>query len=395
MRLSRLLPLCAALSGCALEPDDPIYLSGTALTADGSPWRGGPLTLMRPRKVDLHYDAHHQELYSTRYEPWAEVTTDADGLFLHRLDARDVGADMLEHPHPWTSITLFQLHLPRTDGGRDFLAFEFDSDVDLPPLRPWEGHVRTEDDAGSVRLFWEPWVPTADIPEAASFVLVRGEDGLAWKAQARSGEATLDAELLEDFADHARVQTRARGSRRWFKRSLYYDAVSESPPVPLPFSGVVPVSRGAGCSVKSGAFQPCPFTDGRLESTQVLIGGNALPADLFVQLKEPVRPRRVVVRGLRGFGDVFYVEGSMDGKTWLPLGENRGFVDLNMPMPYEDDPRRFTDVEQFLDVPLAADAPGVSHLRLRMTQTYSSGEVGAGSFSELREVSVFGEPATG
>ncbi|MCY1018498.1 hypothetical protein [Pyxidicoccus sp. MSG2] len=393
MRLSRLLPLCLTLAGCALEPDDPIYVSGTALAADGTPWRGGPLTLMRPRKVAAPPNEYGGEVYATRYEPWAEVTPDAQGLFLHRLSARDVGADGLEHPHPWTSVNQFQLHLPRTDGGRDFLSFEFIRDVDLPPLRPWEGHVRTVDEAGGVRLSWEPVVPTADIPEPDYFVQLRGEDGIAWQLRAGSGEPRLRPELVEDFTHSARVQAVSRGMRAWFKNSLYYDAVSESPPVPLPFAAVVPASRGAGCALKSGTFSPCPFTDGRLELARAAIGENFLPSELFILLEEPVRPRRVIVRGLDGFGDVLHVEGSVDGKTWFPLGDSAPFSDVVASIPYEDDPATATLGEQYLDVALAPDAPGVGRIRLWMTDRYTDGSSGMGQFSRLREVSVFGEPS--
>ncbi|QSQ21705.1 hypothetical protein JY651_42200 [Pyxidicoccus parkwayensis] len=390
MRLSRLLPLCLALSGCALEPDDPIYLSGTALEADGSPWHSGPLTLMRPRKVDVHVNEYNQELYATRFEPWAEVTTDADGLFLHRVNARDVGADFVTRPSPWTSDTLFQLHLPRADGGRDFLSFDFASDVDLPPLRPWDSSVHTVDEAGGVRLSWEPMSPTADIPEPQYFVLLRGEDGPAWQVHVGEGEPWLRPEMLEDFTREARVQAVARGSRIWFRTSLYYDAVSESPPVPLSLAPGVPASRGAACSLKSRAFTTCPFTDGKLALTQVGIGDDVLPKELFLTLKEPVRPRRLILRGLEAFGDVLHVEGSVDGKTWLPLGNGPLLPHGFSHPPYADDPAELSDQEQYVDVTLSAEAPVVSRIRLFMDSRYTDGSSGPGQFSRLREVSLFG-----
>ncbi|MFP2908761.1 hypothetical protein ACLESD_27670 [Pyxidicoccus sp. 3LFB2] len=391
MRLSRLLPLCAAMTGCALEPDDPIYFSGTVLEADGTPWRGGPLSLMRPRKVDAHLNEFGVEVFSTRYEPWAEVTPDAEGLFLHRLDARDVGADRLERPTPWTDETYFQLHLPRADGGRDFLWFQAMLDTDLPPLRPWDSQVRIVDEAGGVRLSWAPLQPVADIPAPNYFVRVRHEDGLAWQIRPENGAPVLTPELLEDFTDHAHVQAVSKGAREWFTNTLFYNAVSESPPVPLPFAGRVPVSRGAGCALESGPFEPCPLTDGRL--TRALMGTrqSALSEELFLLLKEPVRPRRAILRGLEAYGRVLHVEGSVDGKTWLPLGDSAPLsVDLNV-SPYDDDTAQRSDQERFVDVPLMPDAPAVSHIRLRMTDVYSNGESGVGQFRSLREVSIFGD----
>jgi hypothetical protein len=397
MRLARLLPLCGALlGGCALEPDDPIYLSGTVLEADGTPWRGGPLTLMRPRKTDIRLNEYGGEVYATRYEPWAEVTPDAEGLFLHRVNARDVGADDLERPHPWTDITAFQLHLPRANGGKDFLSFQFDLDVDLPPLRPWVSGVRAVEEEGGVRLSWEPVVRTADLPESNYFVQLQGETGVAWRLHAQSGEPWLYPELLEDFTDrHAHVQAVARGSRVWLKNTLYYSAVSEAPPLPLPFTGPVPASRGAGCAAGSGPIEPCPFTDGRLEHVRVPATASALSQELILVLKEPVRPRRVILRGLDTTpipGEVLHVEGSLDGgRTWLPLGDSAPFAESASVAPHVDDPAKQFSTERFLDVVLPEGAPAVGRIRLWLTAQYSDGTTGRGYLGGLREVSVFGD----
>ncbi|RKH37606.1 hypothetical protein [Corallococcus llansteffanensis] len=391
MRLSRLLPLCLALGGCALEPDDPIYLSGTVLEADGTPWRGGPLTLMRPRNTDPQPDGYGGVTGTPRYEPWAEVVPDAEGLFLHRLTAREVGADGLEHPHPWTDVTAFQLHLPRTDGGRDFLSFQVDLDADLPPLRAWNGQVHAVEERGGARLTWDAVVPTADLPEPEYFVRVQGEAGLAWQVHAGSAEPWLGPWMLEDFDVQTRVQAVSKGTRVWFKNTLFYSAVGESPPVPLPFTGQVPASRGAGCALASGSFEPCPLTDGKLERFRVSNEQEALPKAVYLVLKEPVRPQRVLVRGLTGFGDVLHVEGSVDGETWVPMGDSPIILELNK-VPYEEDVAVRSGDEQYLDVPLRADAPAVGRIRLRMTNVLSDGTAAEGQFSSLREVSVFGGP---
>jgi hypothetical protein len=397
MRPTRLLPLCGALlGGCALEPDDPIYLSGTVLEADGTPWRGGPATLMRPRKTDVHLNEYGQEVFSRRFEPWEEVTPDEEGLFLHRLTAREVGADDLEHPHPWADNTAFQLHLPRTDGGKDFLAFQFELDTDLPPLRPWVSNVRAVDEAGGVRLSWEPVVRTADLPESNHFVHLRGETGVAWRLHAQSGEPVLYPELLEDFTDgRAHVQAVARGSRVWFRNTLYYSAVSEAPPLPLPFTGPVPASRGADCASDGGPIQPCAYTDGRLESVRVRPKANAMAQELILVLKAPVRPRRVLLRGLETSafpGEVLHVEGSVDGgATWLPLGDSAPFTEAGSVSPHVDDPAELLDTERFLDVALPPGAPAVGRIRLWATAKYSDGSTGKSHLRGLREVSIFGD----
>ncbi|MFP2923963.1 hypothetical protein ACLESO_01850 [Pyxidicoccus sp. 3LG] len=395
---SKLLPcsllLTLALTGCVMDPDDPVFLSGSVLEADGSPWRGGPLTLMRPRTVG------ERELAIDRYEPWGEVTTDADGLFLHRLAARDTGADGLARPIPWSQPDAFQLHLPPgADGAQDFLEFHFSRDVHLPPLRRWDSRVRGVEEAGGFRLAWEPMPPTGDIPEPEVFVRVHGATGLAWLIRVGENEPWLSPEMLEDFTDgQARVQARAHGLRPWVPGSdtdTTYAATHEAPPVPLPLTGRVPASRGADCQVANVVVSPCPFTDGRLGAVTPPQPGNSLAKELVVRLREPLRPGRVLVRGLRGpsGGEVLYVEGSTDGLTWSPLGES-----ARLPQAYEapftDDVNLLAPQQHFVEVRLALDAPMVSRVRLRLSRPPAEGQPPPfpGYFSQLREVSVFAAP---
>ncbi|NTX07625.1 hypothetical protein [Myxococcus sp. CA040A] len=386
---------CAITSaGCALEPESPVFLSGTVLESDGSPWRGAPLTLMRPRRLDgpqpIPGQAPNGRL-TLAYEPWAQVTPDAQGLFLHELTARDTGADQLERPSPWSSLSTFQLHLPPLDGARDFLAIHFMLDVDLPPLRRWDSQLRASEDAGGVRLTWVDVPPLADIPEHGYFVQARGESGVVWSQETRSGEAWLGPEMLEDFAPPlAFVQARAVGGRSWFLSVLEYVDVHEAPPVPLPFTGRIPFSRGQPCETDDGVVDPCPFTDGKLESVKVptpMYG--SLEQVLIIRLREPVHPRRVLMRGHNStfMEEVLHVEGSLEGGAWQPLGQDTLILALDTP-PHTDDRNTQVAFERDVDAPLREDTPLVDRVRI-YTAKPSSNPPMRGYFHQLREVSVF------
>ncbi|MBZ4413166.1 hypothetical protein ACJ2CR_28775 [Myxococcus faecalis] len=395
MHLRHALPLVLLTSGCALEPETPVFLSGTVLETDGTPWRGGPLTLMRPRKLPGPRPLPGEPPTgqpTLAYEPWAQVTPDADGLFLHELSARDTGADLLERPTPWASLKNFQLHLPPVDGARDFLALHFVLDVDVPPLRRWDSRVQSHPDAAGVKLSWVDVPALADIPSHTYAVQARGEWGVVWTQDTRSGEAFLGPEMLEDFAPpFAYVQARARGQRSWIQSALEYTDVHEAPPVPLPFTGAVPVSRGQPCETDA-VVDPCPFTDGKLESKRVPISRfGSLEDELVFRLREPTRPRRVLIRGHTGTRpqEVFHVEGSLEGGAWVALGQSAPAPELG-DAPYTDDVNTQFSFERDVDIPLAGGAPLVDKVRV-----YSLGTVpglptpSRGYFTQLREVSVF------
>ncbi|WP_426755918.1 hypothetical protein [Myxococcus sp. Y35] len=395
-RLTPMIPLCLSLLACAMEPDDPVFLSGTAQEADGSPWRGGPLTLTRPLPVPAPENTPPR----MRFEPWAEVTPGEDGLFLHRLTARDTGADEIQRPIPWADGNAFQLLLPpRTDGGRDLLAFKLDRDSDAPPLRPWLSNVRAAEARGGALLEWDDMPQVADIPEPIYFVEARGPTGRAWLIRtAEQEEPWLGPEIIEDFTDgHARVQAYSWGSRVWVHTSLYYFAIHDAPPFRLPFDGRVPVSRGAACRVSTRQLDICAFTDGSLEAVPVPQVQNALATELTVVLPQPVRPRQVVVRGARVVGapgQVLYVEGSVDGNAWAPLGTSPVLPDPTSG-PYLDETNADSGAQElYVRLELLEDAPEVREVRVWFGKPLPDGGPPSfkASLSTLREVSVFTAP---
>ncbi|WIG93910.1 hypothetical protein [Myxococcus sp. SDU36] len=396
LRLTPLLPLCLSLLACAMEPDDPVFLSGTAQEADGSPWRGGPLLLTRPRPVPVPPNTPPR----VRFEPWAEVTPDAAGLFLHRLTARETGADEIVRPIPWAAPNAFQLVLPpRADGGRDLIAMELNRDSDAPPLRQWNSNVRATEAPGGVMLAWDDMPQVADIPEPRYFVEARGPTGRAWLIRTGEQEAPwLGPELLEDFTDgHAHVQAFSSGTRVWVHTSLPYFAVHDAPPFRLPFEGRVPISRGADCRGGRNVVSPCPFTDGRLEAVNAPGPPQALATELTLILPRPVRPQQVVIRGAGVVGppgQVLHVEGSVDGKDWQLLSTSPVLPDPTSG-PYLDETNSDSGSQElYVRLELPVDVPEVREVRVWFGKPRPDGGPPPfkQSISTLREVSLFSAP---
>ncbi|MFP2958132.1 hypothetical protein ACLEPN_09925 [Myxococcus sp. 1LA] len=395
-RLTPLLPLCLSLLACAMEPDDPVFLSGTALEADGSPWRGGPLLLTRPLPVPVPENTPLR----MRFEPWAEVTPGEDGLFIHRLTAKDTGADEIRRPIPWAEPNAFQLLLPaRADGGRDLLTFKLNRDSDAPPLRQWQSNVRADEAPGGVLLTWDAMPQVADIPEPQYFVEARGPTGRAWLIRTAEQEAPwMGPELLEDFSDgHAHVQAFSSGARVWVHTSLYYFAVHDAPPFPLPFEGRVPISRGADCRGGRNVVRPCPFTDGRLEAVTAPGPPQALATELTLILPQPLRPRLVVIRGARVIGppgQVLHVEGTVNGNDWRLLGTSPVLPDPTTG-PYADEMNADSGSQElYVRLELPVDVPEVREVRVWFGKPQPNGAPPSfkQSMSTLREVSVFTAP---
>lgn len=396
MRVSR--PLCAALAAlglaaCELEPSDPVFLSGRVLEADGAPWRGEPLPLLKrlPPEPPADGGAFDPEREPT-FGPWRTVTPDTEGRFLQRLTGRDLGAS-------FGSTTFvdptFRLQLPaRADGAEDQLTFRLFSDAELPPLRRWDSALTLAPVDGGVQLHWAPAVSDEELAAHEYEVQVHAAQGRAWRAtSADAASALVTPELVEDFgAPEVRVSAFTFGQREWVASRVDYELMHHSPRLPLTLSGRIPESRGAACSVNGVALEPCPFTDGRLEDVTLTPPAtpDVSPA-LVLQLPAPLRPGRILVRGveLARFSNIVQVDGAQEGQPWQRLvrTERREFAYRPMDESY--------DLERAdLDLPLEG-APAVTQLRLRLlfqnqgpedTQEFEQ------SLRSLREVSVFAAP---
>jgi hypothetical protein len=397
MRVSRLFCTALAalgLAACELEPGDPVFLSGRVLEADGAPWQGEALPLLKrlPPQPLADAGAFDPERESP-FGPWRSVTPDAEGRFVQRLTGRDVGASF-GHTTSYVDPT-FRLQLPaRADGAEDQLTFRLFSDAELPPLRRWDSALTQVSGDGGVQLHWAPAVSDEDLRPHEYEVQVHSAQGRAWRtAHVDAASALLMPELLEDFgAPEVRVSAFTFGQRSWVASRVDYELMHHSPRLPLALPGRIPESRGAACSVNGVALQPCPFTDGRLEDVALTPPAtpDVSPA-LVLQLPAPLRPGRILVRGveLARFSNIVQVDGAQEGQPWQRLvrTERREFE--YRPMD------EFYDLERAdLDLPLEG-APAVTQLRLRLlfqnqgpedTQEFEQ------SLRSLREVSVFAAP---
>lgn len=381
-RLTRFLPLLVLGTGCEFAPDDPLFYVGQALREDGSPWAGAPVELLRTSREPTPPSA------DSPFEPWVTVTAGEDGRFVHELRVFDT--QRISDP---TGQGVFgrdcRVQLPPGAGGeRAWIRFYmYTSDARLPTLRAWHSGLRHEMEGTHALLSWEPVPPgDEDVPAPVYATVLRSGESVVWEEPAGGTRGTLPTDVGEDFPALAlSVEARSGGERSWFALSggtgyVDYELVHESPRVSLPASsGPLPVSRGAPCNlyalVESDSpepegtpplgqhLEPCPLTDGRLDT--VAAGVQGLGAVL--QLPEPHVPRRALVRGLRmetllSAGRAV-LEGSAEGETWYQL------ADFSERLPPEsspgDDWRQLMRTELYLDLALTPPPVPVRHIRLR------------------------------
>ena len=443
MRASSLsLPLLALLAtGCEPMPEDPVFIHGRLLRADGASGAGAPLTLERalgntrgnrPRSPS----GPKERIWN--YAPYLTGTTDAEGYFtLEALSGDTSTGRLLRSGY---RRHRFRVAPPlEADGHGVFMTFFFDKDVELPLLQPWASGFAVNDGPGGRTLSFAVAPPVPELPPSATLdedydstgttqgllsptvpeavVLLHGEGGLVWQQMKAASPWTPNPYLLEDFAG-VEAQLRAATVGRWYFEPLggLYSELEflmewRTARLPLPAGGLRPVSRGATCS-PSPVQGACPFTDGKLASVETAPEGTPSEDEdeepgvksLTITLQAPARPQRLVVRGLETSLDIIesriklVLEGSPDGLVWSPLSthsivnfdskEQRRwrFNDQDPPAdsPF-DKPVRLFEPPIFLDTALTVATP-VRHVRLSVKP---EGRVVTGRLMRLGEVSLF------
>ncbi|HZA50680.1 MAG TPA: hypothetical protein VE549_08060, partial [Myxococcaceae bacterium] len=149
-----------------------------------------------------------------------------------------------------------------------------------------------------------------------------------WREEKKEAPFTIDAALLEDFADiEARVNLlsllASSGEPTLFGPSGWYFQTAAGPTVAVSRGTPrVPVSRGAPCSVRGFRFDPCDLTDGILDFPAITIHRSGGPFPLVLALPNAARPSFALLRDFRTSGPpVIRIDGSADGATWVQLGE--------------------------------------------------------------------------
>ncbi|WP_257448063.1 hypothetical protein [Archangium lipolyticum] len=395
-----LLALSLLASGCGtLYPEDPLFVYGRALRADGTPLAGTALMFQRKAAYDGSTPT------PSGFEPFREVTTEPDGSYTLELLVKEISTQVRDYsfsPHA------FRLHRQEEDGSETWVGFDLHGgDVEVPTLRPWRADLHTTPTADGVMLALGAPLPSLEIPPSATFgdwtviepdgthhiepnpsppslwLELRSGDGLLWWNPNPKGTETLavSRSILEDFATPvARTSVFIDGN--WSFKPLvslndsYLSFYVEwaSPPLALPSGGLVPASRGAACEP---FVDTCPLTDGKLETIK------SVPLnELRVRLPAPKKLRQAVVRGFASAGDpeAVVVEGSVDGQEWTELG--RATLETRRRARSIQLTNRLGE-ERFLDVSLAPEAPAVTQVRLRV--------MGEGLMNrvDLRELSLF------
>ncbi|WP_164012391.1 hypothetical protein [Pyxidicoccus trucidator] len=443
--LTKLSLLALLVTGCERMPEDPVFIYGRVLHADGAPAAGSPLKMERAldTRSDLSGIPEEVEGRTWDYAPYSAGTSEASGYFTLEALAGDLYTERYFSEGYYGYLQhRFRVAPPLAEDGHGvFVAFFLEDDVELPPLQQWASGFSVGDGPEGPRLTFAPAPPAPTLPPSASLpesydnegmsteqvppstpapvVQLHAADGVVWQQLHAASPWVPSPYVLEDFSG-VEAQVRAASVGQWYFEplgaqfsQLTFRLEWRSPRLALPAGGLRPLSRGATCSPLP-APGPCPFTDGKAAAVETRPGstqpGPGNPEGFGVEaltftLDAPVRPRRVVVRGLET--TLNYVprvkvvlEGSLDGATWTPLEsltfvnfdpEDRGrqiyqysLVDTDADSPFDGPMELFTP-PVFLDAPLTGEA-SVRHVRLSVrTEDMQF----AGRLWKLGEVSLF------
>ncbi|MCE9671661.1 hypothetical protein LY474_28025 [Myxococcus stipitatus] len=429
-RLLLALPsLALFVSGCDRKPEDPVFVYGKLLHADGSPRVDTPLPL--ERKIHRKSGLPPTEAENP-FVLYAEQRSERSGHFTMEVlkgDAQDTQFnEFIDYR--------FRVTAPLEDGHGVYASFTFDDDVELPPMRTWEPHLVVREEAEGPALSFDAAPPPPELPPSgrllelyrygeepvpmppttpAPVLQLRGEGGLVWEAHDPGSPWRPSPYVLEDF-EGVEAQARAVTMGTWTFEPLgagdsgvAFRVEWRGPRVPVAPGHLRPVSRGVACA-PSSVEGPCPYTDGVL--TRVKLNpapDNVNPGEreLVLSWEAPVRPRRIVLRDLEtiGLGHLpkmrVVLEGSVDGADWTMLADvlyvnhdenDLGWDVLRMTVdqtekdsPYGDERLDMVTKARFLDIPLPGEAT-VRHLRLTL---FEENRLYSGTLYSLSEFSVF------
>ena len=349
-----LLTACLMLAGAACSPSqvDPgasVAVSGVLQDQSGSPLAGRPVVLAPQTEISellggtlftalslgtLCLADPPPEPCASFLEDSDSTDTDDGGTFSFSLrgndvrtffgNARSMGVSAALPPAPGT-----------LEGPAVLATFRVQTEqLDLGPIRFWEPRLTT----GTGTAGWQA-VP-GDLGKGSGYRLEFASPSGApvWQVRSNELQADYDPRVLEDSSGSVSVTAIRDGVAPGTTTKLSY----RSAQLGLESGAGAPESRGKPCSVQTGEGSPvalpgCRLTDGRLSEDAGIPGTSAAPAGT----PAPAESRRVVVDMGRQVNATLLVirgcscriEGSVDSRTWSPVGEAETFGQIKPSRP--------------------------------------------------------------
>lgn len=279
--------LAGALSGCEIDPEDPVFLAGTVKSPDGLPARSGTIFIERSTVPATPWPSRWQ-VDLAEFETLQTISIGNEGAWRAELLSYEtqMRAGGILVPRLMRVSAIVDSELPPV---QVFFAMEGD-DAELPPLQQWNGRTGVRWVAappGVSRLVWTqaegpPRVPppplgsAADVPQISVDAFLRNDEGVAYGEYRVHTDGITNTQfeaVAEDFRLAAHLLARTTGT--WIFDSvlrgpaggrLRYELRSSIPGAPFASRDLVPFTRGVPCPLNFNGV--CPLTDGRLTAVR-------------------------------------------------------------------------------------------------------------------------------
>lgn len=341
-KIAGLVALVVLLTGCAASKVDAnatVRITGVVQNAAGQPAAGANVALFKEADLGellvgtvLAIGTLGAACFIPQAPPVCgqarKATAAGDGRFAFDLKGSDTqGVVGNANTFDLTAI----VPNGHGDGSQAVAVVKFKvqkADLDVPPLRVWDGAVGSTQESGGgtarVRATW-PALPPAygDKPEYSLQFIDAGARRAVWAVQKVTSGVAVDSRLLEDH--HGTTEVHAATSRPGPDTTFRFDYLAR----PAAFSGPgAPPSRRAPCVAQaadgtSTPLAPCKLTDGDLFTSAQSgnSGGGGVKTAVYVDLGAAKPVRLVAARGAIG---PITIETSTDAVTWTPAGTGAG-----------------------------------------------------------------------
>ena len=321
-RATAMAVLAAAAVAVSCGGDSGIRIEGRLLRADGSPAAG----------VNLGFTAFADVFYRGE--------TDGDGHYA--FVASSVGTDGMLHAYLSGQLGDALIGIAVQSSG---------DDVSVPTIKEWAPALTiAKDGAGDSTVTWAK--PPDGIEPSYRVELAQGEPD--WPVVPLWRSDVLDSpmyrvppEVAEDHAAIVRVTAGNLDDCGLFDRDIC--VTQQSTWASLPLGSIVPLSRGATCTVGNGDLEeplltfgrpPCPITDGLVTTAMFTCPARGCPEDVVINLGAETTVNQVVVHSgsleERG-GSKLVVETSLNGAIFDEAAsfDVRSYWDFYALVPFE------------------------------------------------------------